>query len=173
MHASTRRSFFLLLVTSGLLQGPSGRAAPECPRGREPRCDARAVVDTVNAVVTADIPIVAASSTPCALDRLPGAVAELLPHLPAEHRALVEECRRGGMHVRRKVSTFSLADVIDAGELATADSASLHGIFAGRAVDVAAGSGMADGPYPLTFDWAVVLDTESRTLFSFVLNCRD
>jgi hypothetical protein len=38
---------------------------------------------------------------------------------------------------------------------------------------VATGAGLTEEPYPLGFDWAVVLDPGSHTLFSFVLNCRD
>lgn len=174
MPRSTRRVIGLAVLV-GAVAAASGGAAWEASRGRAPRAAARAVVDAVNAIVQADIPVDAAESTTCTLDRLPAALAELQPLVPGRHRRLIEECVHGRIHVRRRLEAFELLAMIDGPEgIATGpDAATVREFFAGRTVDVAIGRGESDGPYPLSFDWAVVLDQRSRTLFSFVLNCRD
>ena len=142
-------------------------------RGRGPRVTVRAVVDAVNAVVESDISIDAAESTDCSLERLPGSRADLLPLVPGRHRALIEECARGRTRVRRQVDDFDLIAMIGEATERREDVATIRAFFAGRDVDVATGTGFSDGPYPIDFDWAIVLDPQSGTLFSFVLNCRD
>lgn len=75
--------------------------------------------------------------------------------------------------MQRQVNDFDLVGMIDGSTVHREDVATIRKFFTGRAVDVATGVGLSDGPYPIDFDWAVVLDTRSGTLFSFVLNCRD
>lgn len=149
------------------------RATAEGPGGHEPRATVRAVVDAVNALVESDIPIAAAESTACVLGRLPGSRADLLPLVPGRHRQLLAECARGRTRVRRHVDDFDLVGMIEGAAERRVATAVIRRFFAGRAVDVATGTGLSDGPYPIDFDWAVVLDPRSGTLFSFVLNCRD
>lgn len=131
------------------------------------------VVDAVNALVQADICIAAAARTGCALDRLPTSRAALLRLVPGDHRQLFEECVRGRMRITRQARDFDLLGLIDDPTERPAAAAAVRAFFAQRAVDVAMGTGLSDGPYPISFDWVVVLDPHSRTLVSFVLNCRD
>lgn len=147
-----------------------GRAAD---RSRKQPVEPRHVVEAVNALAGADIAIVAAGNTSCGLAGLPGSRAEILPLIPVEHRRLIEECARGRLRLRRRQADFDLPGMIDAAADLPECVATLRAFFAGRAVDVATGIGLSDGPYPIRFDWAVVLDQRSGTLFSFVLNCRD
>lgn len=160
------------LLCSALVSVPF-RAAAGGLRGREPRATVRAVVDAMNALVESDIPIAAAESTACSLDRLPGSRADLLPLVPGRHRELIADCARGRMRVKRRVEDFDLVGMIEGSTERRVDDATIRQFFAGRAVDVATGTGFSDGPYPIDFDWAIVLDPRSGTLFSFVLNCRD
>ncbi|MFM9059049.1 MAG: hypothetical protein ACKOSQ_07995 [Planctomycetaceae bacterium] len=160
------------LLCCALVSAPF-RATADDPRDREPRTTVRAVVEAVNALVESDIPIAAAESTACALGRLPGSRAELIPLVPGRHRQLLEECARGRTRVHRHVADFDLVGMIEGGTRRRSATATISRFFAGRAVDVATGTGLSDGPYPIDFDWAVVLDPRSGTLFSFVLNCRD
>lgn len=131
------------------------------------------VVDAVNALAQADIGIAAAARTGCGLDRLPGSRAALLPLVPGDHRRLIEECARGRTRISRATRDFDLLGLIDDPAERPAAAAAVRAFFSQRAVDVATGTGCSDGPYPISFDWVVVLDPHSRTLVSFVLNCRD
>lgn len=153
-----------------------GRAAGAGARGRVPTgpASASAMVAAVNAIAPADIPIDAAESTACVVDTLPDTLAELLPLVPMDHRRLIAECARGRMRVRRRVTGFRLLEIIDGAESARrGDMAVVERFFADRSVDVATGHGLSAGPYPIAFDWAVVLDQRSGTLVSFIVNCRD
>lgn len=134
---------------------------------------ALAVVAAVNALAPADIPIDAAHVTASTLDRLPATLAELLPVVPAAHRQLLEECARDPVTVRHGVRDFDLRGMIDGEAGRSTDTESVDRFFVRRTVDVATGTGLSDGPYPISFDWALVLDPRSNTLFSFILNCRD
>jgi hypothetical protein len=171
MPLPTRLAARLLPLAAAIL--PLLAAAAESGRGREPRRAARAVVETVNAVVASDINIAAAAAATCRLERLPGSVRELLPHLPQPHRLIIEECAGDRMRTRRGLENFGLDRLLDEGTVDSAGRDAIADAFAGRVVDVAVGTGLSAGPYPLSFDWAVVLDPDSDTLFSFVLNCRD
>lgn len=131
------------------------------------------VVAAVNALVQADIGIAAAVRTNCALDRLPGSRAALLPLVPSDHRRLIEECARGRTRIRRAARDFDLLGLIDDPAARPAATAAVRAFFSTRVVDVATGTGLSAGPYPIRFDWVVVLDPRSRTLVSFVINCRD
>lgn len=172
-YVNSRRRQSALCVAFGAIVALAGGIAGARPREPDPQSAARAVVDAVNAVVWVDVPIAAAAAARCPLDRLPAGLGDLLPHVPAEHRPLVEECVRGRLRVRHEVRGFDLRDVIDAESGESSELEPLAGLFAGRVVDVALGAALSDEPYPIAFDWAVVLDVESHTLFSFVLNCRD
>lgn len=132
-----------------------------------------ALSKAVNQLATTDIPIAAAASMPCALGQLPRSLAKLLPLLPSDHRDLIEECAHGRIRISRAVSTFDLLAAIEDPANRPAAAARVRSFFDGRLVDVATGAGLSDEPYPISFDWVVVLDPDSKTLFSFVLNCRD
>jgi len=166
------RSVLVIAALGGVLVQQS-LAQEHCPYGRSSDCEARAIVDAVNAAVSADVPVNAAASVACPLGRLPGELVDLLPLLPLEHRSLIQECAKEKPRMRRKLRTFDLRDLIDDEAAPSMDVAPIAGAFSGRAVDVARSSGLSDEPYPISFDWAVVLDPQSRTLYSFVLNCRD
>lgn len=133
----------------------------------------RALTKAVNQIASTDIPLAAAESTPCTLEKLPGSLAKILPLLPHDHRALIHECAHGRLRLQRSVSTFDLVAAIEAPADKPAAVAAIRGFFDERAVDVVMGEGLSDEPYPISFDWAVVLDPSSGTLFSFVLNCHD
>ena len=153
------------------------------PRKPDPAsASARAVVEAMNALVPSDIGIMPAAAVPCDVERLPGTFAQLVTLVPPEHRQLLEECAGGRMRVRRRLATFEPLALLDEppgeplpdGANAAGDRvATIRAFFSGRPVDVARGSGLSDGPYEVSFDWAVVLDPRSQTLFSFVVNCRD
>jgi len=134
-----------------------------------PRLLTRAVAD----LVAADIPLAAALSTPCALEKLPGSLAKLLPLIPSDHRVLIQECARGRVRLKRGVSAFDLVATIEDPVDRPPAVATVRAFFDERAVDIAVGRGLSDDPYPISFDWTVVLDPRSKTLFSFVLNCQD
>lgn len=161
------------LVIPGILFMAHGRADHDASQSGDPGVWARGVVAAVNAVVQSDIPIPAAAWASCSLSRLPTTLAEILPYVPAEHRALIQESARGRLRMRRNLESFVVGGLIHEESLDDSDPATLDGLFLGRRVDVATGAGLSDGPYPLRFDWAVVLAPESQVLFSFVLNCRD
>lgn len=154
------------LVLAGAGDGRAG------DRGRQP-FDAGRVVEAVNALAPSDVAIPIAVSTACGLDRLPGSRAAILPLVPAEHRRLIAECVRGRLRLRRRQLDLDLPGMIDEAANRPDCVATLRGFFGGRPVDVAIGMGLSDDPYPISFDWAVVLDPRSGTLFSFVLNCSD
>ena len=139
----------------------------------KPSGAAQALVDAVNEIVDADIAIDAAQTLDCPLDRLPGSRAALLPLLPGEHRRLIHECARGRTRVLRNLAGFDLVALIEDPADRPSAATTIRAFFDERAVDVAVGRAHSDGPYPISFDWAVVLDPHSQTLFSFVLNCRD
>ena len=100
-------------------------------------------------------------------------LAKLLPLLPSDHRDLIEECARGRMKIERTVSAFDLVTAIDDPADRPAAVGTLRAFFDGRAVDAAMGVGLSGEPYPISFDWVVILDPQSQTLYSFVLNCHD
>ena len=172
-HVNIRCGCRPLSVASAILVALIGGVAGAGPRGPNAHSAAQSIVDAVNAVVWTDVPIAAAASVRCPLERLPAALGDLLPHVPVEHRALVGECVRGRLRVRRGLRGFDLGDVIDAGSVEPAESSTLADLFTDRLVDVAIGTALSDEPYPISFDWAVVLDTDSHMLFSFVLNSSD
>lgn len=142
-------------------------------RGRTPPLEARDVVEAMTALVASDAPIDVAGSTACGLERLPASRAAILPLVPGEHRRLIEECARGRLRFKRRHVDLDLIGLIDEVADRPECAATVRAFFAGRPVDVAIGAGLSDGPYPIAFDWAVVLDPRSGTLFSFVLNCHD
>jgi len=160
------------LVTSVLWCAAAPAGADE-PRARDLPGSPRALVAAVNAIADADIPLDAAQCAECPLDRLPGSRAALLPLLPTDHRKLLEECARGRMRVQRDLSGFDLVALIEHPARRPAAEATIRAFFDNRGVDVACGTACSAEPYPISFDWAVVLDRRSHTLFSFVLNCRD
>lgn len=131
------------------------------------------LVAAVNAVVHADIPVPTAAGIDCLASRLPGSRNELIGLLPEAHRRLIDECARGRAAVKRRLEGFDLLSLIEESPDETSDTAAIREFFDTRAVDVAVGRALSDGPYPITFDWAVVLDSESHTLYSFILNCSD
>lgn len=167
------RPYIAAVLGGGVVMGAVMVAAADVSRHRGPSDEARAVVDAVNALVEGDAPIAAAECTPCALDRLPTSRAALVALLVGPHRGLIEEAARGSVRVRRRVEHFNPLELIDEPVDGPEAAAVVHGFFSGRPVDVVVGTGLTAGPYPLAFDWAVVLDPRSGTLFSFVLNCRD
>ena len=105
--------------------------------------------------------------------RRPGSRSKLLPLLPREHRELIAECARGRTRVRHAVNGLDLLALVEDADVESSDAATIQAFFDERTVDVAIGSAVSDGPYPIAFDWAVVLDTQAHTLFSFIVNCRD
>ena len=161
-------------VLAGILGPvPPGRADdPSCPYLRMYPGDS-GLVAAVNAVVHADIPVPTAACIDCAASRLPGSRNELIGLLPEPHRRLIDECARGRAAVKRRLDGFDLLSLIEESPDETSNTAAIRGFFDTRAVDVAVGRALSDGPYPITFDWAVVLDSESHTLYSFILNCSD
>ena len=154
-----------------IMTASSGRAGDRATT-RSP-AGARDVVEAMAALAACDAAIDVAGSTACGLERLPATRAEILPLLPGEHRRLLEECARGRLRLKRRQVDFDLIRLIDEAADRPECVATVRAFFAARPVDVAIGVGLSDGPYPIAFDWAVVLDPRSGTLFSFVLNCRD
>jgi len=167
-HASLALAFCTLLTAAvaspdrGVLAGERG--APVTPA---------ALTKAVNQLVPADIPIAAAASMPCATEQLPRSLAKLLPLLPSVHRDLIGECAQGRTRIDRAVATFDLLAALEDPANRPAAVAQVRSFFDGRPVDVAAGTGLSDEPYPISFDWVVVLDPQSKTLFSFIVNCHD
>jgi hypothetical protein len=169
-HLCRHRAFVccIVLIAASATQCTSGVAGE-----RRESVAPRAVTKAVNALAPTDIAIAAATSTPCTLAKLPGSMSKLLPLLPSDHRPLFEECARGRMKIKRTVSAFDLVTAIDDPADRPAAVATLRAFFDGRAVDAAMGVGLSGDPYPISFDWVVILDPQSQTLFSFVLNCHD
>lgn len=161
-----------ILVCGALAVTPAQAERVATDRRAAPIADIDPVA-AVNVLAPADIGIAAAARTGCALDRLPASRAALLPLVPGDHRGLLEECARGRMRIARRASDFDLLALIDDPVDRPAAAAAVRAFFAQRAVDVATGTGLSPGPYPVRFDWVVVLDPHSRTLMSFVINCRD
>lgn len=157
---------FVAIYSAATSLADCGRACPGAAR------TADALVEAVNACVEPDIPLPSADRAACDLDRLPASLGKIVPHVPEAHRRLVAKSVRGRLRVQSGVRGFDLVgridDAVDPGRAAV-----VRDYLAGRAVDVATGSGVSDGPYPFSFDWVVVLDRRSRTLYSFVLNCHD
>ena len=97
----------------------------------------------------------------------------MLSLVPGEHQRLLADCARGRIRIVRGVENFDLVGMIDDPAERPAAVAAVRSFFAERPVDVATGVGVSDGPYPIRFDWVVVLDARSRTMVSVVINCRD
>ncbi len=169
------RHSLVLLVTPAVVSGAFlVKLETDAAADTDPPVPAtRAVVEAVNVLVPSDVAIPAAASAACALERLPGSIDTLLPLVPAEHRALVEECVHGRLRFERQRVAFDPLEMLDDPVVAEVSVAAVRHFFSGRPVDVACGAGLSEGPYPISFDWALVLDPRSRTVFSFVLNCRD
>lgn len=146
---------------------------PAAERPHAVRATSQALVAAVNSVVAADIGIPPADAAICSLDALPSSRAKILPFLPPEHRWLIAECARGRTRLRRDVRGFNLLALLDDPAETTADAAAIQAFFDERTVDVAMGSGVSGEPYPITFDWVVVLDAKAQGIFSFIVNCRD
>ena len=172
VRRTVRRAVPVVMLCWVLAIAP-GRAARDAVPGPEPAAAAHAVVVAVNALAPTDIAIDAARCVACPLDRLPTSRADLLRLLPPDHRRLIGECARGRTRVKHRAQGFDLRGLIDCDTGASTAAGTVDRFFAGRTVDVATGTGLSDEPYPLAFDWAVVLDPRTGTLFSFVLNCRD
>lgn len=159
-------SVVLLLISAGI--------SPAADDVRRPPCAAsRRLIEAVSDVAAADIPIAAAQATACRLPRLPASLPKILPLLPGDHRSLIEECARGRMRVKRGETGFDLIAIVEDPSEQPAAEAAIRSFFDERAVDVAVGRGLSDEPYPISFDWVVVLDPTTGTLYSFILNCRD
>lgn len=149
-----------------------------CPvlRSHAPATDdaaADSLVAAVNAVVPTDIQIPTAARVACAERRLPGSRDALVSLLAEQHGQLIAECGRGRAVVTRGVHGFDLLTLLEEPPDETDDSATIRGCFDAGAVDIAVGKGLSDGPYPIGFDWVLVLDHESHVLYSFILNCSD
>lgn len=169
------RSVHLALFLAAVFVAARAFAGAPPPADDQPRLSraARALIAAVNAVVATDVGISPADSTACPLASLPGSRAKLLPLLPPDHRELIAECARGRMRLRHAVNGLDLLALIEDADAESSEAATIKAFFDERTVDVAMGSAVSDGPYPIAFDWAVVLDAESHTLFSFIVNCRD
>jgi len=160
--------FLSILVAGAPTHGAGGRDV-----GGVPDSASLALVAAVNSVVATDIGIPSAHVAPCPLDALPSSRAKILPLLPPEHRMLIAECARGRTKLRKTVRGFDLLALLDDPREATAEAAEIQTFFDERTIDVAMGSGASGEPYPITFDWVVVLDAEADTVFSFIMNCQD
>lgn len=170
--------FFRIFTVCAMLVGPPGAFAdvPTEPADERPTADAaaaQALVAAAAAAIPTDIGIPPAEHGFCPLSALPSNRAGLLPLLPPGHRRLIAEGARGRMRVRRGVHGFDLLALLEDPVEATAEAAKILAFFDARKVDVAVGSAVSEDAYPISFDWVVVLDAEARTLFSFILNCRD
>jgi len=151
---------------------PARAAEGDCPYLRM-HAAVGGLVAAVNAVVEPDIPIAAAMSAGCAEPRLPAGRASLLTLVPGEHARLIADCARGRTVVKRNVKGFDLLGLLDEDPEPSAEASAVRTFFHDRSVDVAFGKALSAGPYPISFDWAVVLDASAGTLYSFVLNCGD
>lgn len=180
-ESSSRRTYvgapagfgWCALLGGILCSMPSSRAEdPVCPFLRMHAADG-GLVAAVNAVVPADIPVPTAARIDCAVDRLPGSRGDLVALLPESHRRLIGECTRGRIALKRRLTGFDLLSLVEEAPDQTADTTTIREFFDARAVDVAVGRACSEGPYPIAFDWAVILDRDSHTLYSFILNCSD
>lgn len=172
-----------IVVCSALLAGridpmPAHAGDMHCPYLRSHACDGcrkadGGIVAAVTAIAAADILVPTAARIDCAEHRLPGSRDELIALLPELHGRLIGECARGRTAVKRGLTGFNLLALIEESPDETADTAMIREFFDARAVDVAVGKACSDGPYPIAFDWVVVLDHDSHTLYSFILNCTD
>jgi len=171
--AASALPLIVFVLPSVIAAGAPTRETGARDVGDAPDAAAQALAAAVNSVVASDIGIPTADVAICSLDGLPSSRAKILPLLPPEHRPLIAECARGRTRLRRDVRGFDLLALLDDPVEATAEAAAIRAFFVERTVDVAEGSGVSDDPYPLTFDWVVVLDAEADTIFSFILNCRD
>ena len=152
---------------------PSARAAEgHCPYLRMHAAES-GLVAAVNAVVESDIPIAAAMCTACTEPRLPAARAALLSLVPDEHAEMIAVCAKGKTVIKRNVKGFDLLGLLDEEPEPSAEASAVRHFFDERSVDIAYGRALSPGPYPIRFDWAIVLDAGSDTLYSFILNCGD
>ena len=163
----------VFVLPSVLAAGAPTRETGGRDVGDAPDAAAQALVAAVNSVVAIDIGIPSADVAPCSLDAIPSSRAKILPLLPPEHRRLIAECARGRTRLRRDVRGFDLLALVEDPAKDTVDAAAIQACFDERTVDVAEGSGVSGEPYPITFDWVVVLDAEAHTVFSFIVNCQD
>ena len=182
---SVSRGFVMpVIIWCALLAGGLGRMPQaqggdmHCPYLRSHACEGHrtddgGIVAAVTAVVAADIMVPTAARIDCEEPRLPGSREDLIAMLPREHRGLIGECARGRTAVKRRLTGFNLLGLVEESPDETADTAMIRDFFDARSVDVAVGKAVSDGPYPIGFDWAVVLDHDTHTLYSFILNCRD
>lgn len=131
------------------------------------------LVTAVNAVVQSDIPIAAAMSAGCTEPKLPAARAALLALVPDEHAELIAVCAKGKTIIKRNVKGFDLLGLLDEDPEPSAEASAVRQFFDERSVDIAYGRALSSGPYPISFDWAIVLDAQADTLYSFILNCGD
>ena len=173
MPCPTCRSLTRLLACCTVIAAVATPSDPTLAGDPGASVTPRGLTKAVNQIASADIPLAAAQSMPCTLEKLPGSLAKILPLLPPDHRALIHECAHGRLRLKRAVSTFDLVAAIEDPADKPAAVAAIRSFFDERAVDVVMGEGLSDEPYPISFDWAVVLDPSSGTLFSFVLNCHD
>ncbi len=171
--ASGAPPFIILVFVSIFVAGVPTHGAGGRDVDGAPNSTSQALVAAVNSVVATDIGIPPADAAICSLDALPSSRAKILPFLPPEHRWLIAECARGRTRLRRDVRGFNLLALLDDPAETTADAAAIQAFFDERTVDVAMGSGVSGEPYPITFDWVVVLDAKARGVFSFIVNCRD
>jgi len=172
MSTSCRPAAPALLLVVAVLANAAAAAEPECCPYVS-ATTARTVVDAVNALAATDIPIPVADTAACELRTLPRTLAELIAVLPPEYRQLVGECARGRTRTMRDVTGFDLLGIIEQPADRPADASTIRAFFDERTVDVATGRGASDGPYPIAFDWVVVLDHRGHRIFSFVPNCAD
>lgn len=166
-------TFGMFLATLVVAPRVFGGAPPPPGDHHAPPGATRAFMAAVNALVATDVGIPPADTAPCPLDTLPASRAKLLPLLPRDHRELIAECARGRTRIRHAVHGLDLLSLIEDADVESGDAATIRAFFDERTVDVAVGSAVSAGPYPIAFDWAIVLDTQSHTLFSFIINCRD
>lgn len=159
-------------IGAGLQAPPALAAEGHCPYLRMHATES-GLVAAVNAVVESDIPIAAAMSVGCCEPKLPAARAALLALVPDEHAEMIAVCARGKTVIRRNVKGFDLLGLLDEAPEPTAAASTVRHYFEDRSVDIAYGRAMSSGPYPISFDWAIVLDSRTNTLFSFILNCGD
>lgn len=157
---------------------PAHAGDMHCPYLRSHACEGSRTADggivaAVTAVIVADIMVPTAARIDCTETRLPGSRDDLIALLPKEHRSLIGDCARGRTAVKRGLTGFNLLALVEESPDETADTTSIREFFDARAVDVAVGRACSAGPYPIAFDWVVVLDHDSHTLYSFILNCTD
>ncbi len=175
MPRGAPRSFPLLTIVSCMILAAAATTPlrPSAAAESAPSVAPRELVKAVNQLASTDIPLAPAQGMPCTLDKLPGSLTKILPLLPPDHRTLIHDCAHGRLRLERAVEAFDLVAMIEDPADRPAAVAKIRAFFDGRAVDVVVGRGLSDEPYPLSFDWAVVLDSRSGRLFSFVLNCHD